>query len=136
MARDHFLPDKVQYSHNNDNDVLYLVLRSERRQVRNIVSDPGRWDIHPSSGSLADYAIGEATSLGGLWGCGFPMLSIGHYIAQIRIRSGDVPDCSDQILGASKGYWNGSSLNTVLASRKSEQVLVRPYDSETGRRKE
>ena len=134
MAQDILLPDKVQYFHINDSDIFYMVVRKEDRKVRDVVSDPGNWVLHPSNGSLANFAIGEGSCIGGLWSGGFPPVVTRHYIVQIRLREGSIPDCSDRVVGVNKGYWNGNIFTVPLMGRCSEFVVIDPYDYETGRR--
>jgi len=101
------MANEIHYIHENDVDVLYAVLRNAAKQVRNVVT--GEWETHPSSGSLDDYDISAGTALGGLWSGDFPSgIDNGFYIVQMRKRAGTIPDFDDEIIGAVKGFWDGS----------------------------
>jgi len=112
MAADTYINNVVQYNHSNDTDTLYGVVRNASKQIRDV--ENGNFESYPASGSLDNYDISATTASGGLWSGDFPNIGSGFYIYQIRIRAGATPDVSDDVVGASKGYWNGSSFDSSV----------------------
>jgi len=126
---DTFVTNVVQHQHDNDNDVLYGCLRNPAGQIRDIIN--GAWIAHPEDGeSLDDCDISAATPTGYLWSGSFPVeVDDGFYIYQIRKRAGDEAEYADLVVGAVKGYWNGtvfSEENQTLA------VIGTPADIDSG----
>lgn len=105
MAIDTYITNVIHFSHSNDTDTLYGVVRNVSKQVRDVAN--GEWDSHPASGSLDDYDISAAVASGGLWSGNFPEIANGFCIYQIRNKAGGTPDFDDEIIGTVKGYWNG-----------------------------
>jgi hypothetical protein len=104
------MSEELHYTHTNDSDYLYAVIRKISGQVWNDASS--QWDIWPGAGqSLDNYDIGKAQASGNLWNTNWPsgISSSDWYIIQIRSMPGDdTPNADDAIVASAKGFWDGS----------------------------
>ena len=119
------MTNEIQYNHTNDTDILYAILRNPAKQIRDVENN--EWDTHPESGSLDDCDISAGTASGGLWSGDFPSgIDNGFYVVQIRLRAGSTPDCSDEIIGSAKGFWDGVTFGNALDAKldKATKLLV------------
>ena len=108
---DTFITNVVQHQHDNDTNVLYGCLRNPAGQIRDIVN--GAWITHPVNGeSLGDCDISASLPTGYMWRGSFPVeVDDGFYIYQIRKQASAEANYADMVVGAVKGYWDGTILS-------------------------